>query len=69
MYFDYIRSYYRVPAKRGGRIRFRGEPGTITGTTDGGRLIVRPDVRKYKSTRWILHPTWQVEYLEEGKGR
>lgn len=60
--FDYIRHYYHVPAKRMGRVKFRGELGTITGMS-GPHLIVRPDVRKYKGYRWILHPTWQVEYL------
>ncbi|UVS77348.1 hypothetical protein Actkin_01057 [Actinokineospora sp. UTMC 2448] len=28
---DYVRSHYQVPAKRGGRVVFGGQPGVITG--------------------------------------
>ena len=48
----------------GGRIRYEGQPGTITGTS-GPYLIVRPDDMRWlrsKLYRWILHPTWHVEY-------
>ena len=58
----YIRAYYRVPAMRMGRVRYEGQLGTITGSTVV-HLIVRPDERSYKGTRWIVHPTWHVEYL------
>jgi hypothetical protein len=68
MDFDYIREKYRVPAKRMGRIRYDGKLGTITGTAHGAHLLVRPDERKYKGYRWILHPTWKVEYLQKGEG-
>lgn len=63
----YIRAYYRVPARVGGRVRitaygsFNGKLGTITGT-NMGRLVVRPDERPYKSTRYRVHPR-EVEYL------
>jgi hypothetical protein len=60
--FDYIRWRYNVPAKRLGRVRYDGKLGTITGMS-GPHLIVRPDERKYKGYRWILHPTWKMEYL------
>lgn len=59
---QYIRDTYHVPAKIGGRVCYEGKPGTITGTS-GPHLIVRPDERKHKGYRWILHPTWHVEYL------
>lgn len=58
---DYVRRYYRVPAKRGGRIRWDGRPGTIVGFV-GQYLRVRLDARpKYVIT---LHPTYLIEYLE-----
>jgi hypothetical protein len=59
----YIRTHYGVPARRGGRIRYEGKLGTITGAdTD---LIVKPDERYYDSTRWYCHPTWHIEYLDK----
>lgn len=56
---DYIRLRYGVPAKRGGRIRYAKEEGTITGS-DGGYLLVKIDGEK-RSKRF--HPTWNIEYL------
>lgn len=58
----YIRRYYGVPAKIGGRVKYEGREGVITGTS-GPHLIMRPDDRKRKGERLILHPTWRVEYL------
>lgn len=64
---EYVRRYYGVPAKRGGRIRFlyNGErEGTIT-SFDGQYLRVRFD-GETRSER--LHPTWKVDYLDnDGK--
>jgi hypothetical protein len=57
---DYIRAAYGVPAKRGGRIQYRGQLGTITGA-DGGYLRIRLDGEK-RSKRF--HPTWLIEYLD-----
>jgi hypothetical protein len=57
MSMEYVRRYYGVPAKRGGRIRFRGMGGTITSADH--HLRARMD----DGSRVILHPTWQVEYL------
>jgi hypothetical protein len=61
----FIREKYRVPAKRGARIRFsppscRASEGTIVASA-GQYLRVRFD-----GTPWMiqtLHPTWCVEYL------
>ncbi len=39
---DYIRRFYGVPAKRGRRVRFKGVPGTITGSCNA-RLRIRLD--------------------------
>ena len=58
MSMAYIREFYKVPAKRGGRVLINGWAGTITGS-DGQYIKVRFDgsciVR-----RW--HPTWRVTY-------
>lgn len=56
---EYIRLKYRVPAKRGARIKYSGIPGKITGS-DGGYLLIKLDGEK-KSKRF--HPTWNIEYL------
>lgn len=63
MSMQYVRDYYRVPAKRGGRIRYTGdrEPrlGTIT-SARGGSLRIRLDGEKHAAP---YHPTWELEYL------
>lgn len=57
---EHIRKMYGVPAKRGGRIRFqRLCIGTIVAARYG-RLRVRFDGQKRSC---ILHPVWEVEYL------
>lgn len=61
----YVRDYYRVPAKKGGRIRFSwsGWHGTPEGTImsfPGQYLRVRMD----DGSVFLLHPTWMVEYLD-----
>jgi len=66
MSMDYIRRYYGVPAKRGGRIAYTGSKncvvtGRITGS-DGQYLLIRLDGEK-KSFRY--HPTWELTYLTE----
>ena len=64
MSMQYIRDCYKVPAKRGGTIRFtntRGaaQDGVIVGS-DGQYLKVSFDgMRPVK-----LHPAWNVEYLD-----
>lgn len=54
---EYVRRWYGVPARRGGRVRFDGALGTILSADH--RLRVRLDTGE----RVILHPTWRVEYL------
>jgi len=60
---DYIRSQYKVPAKRGGRVRYTGgaEPkeGAIT-SVNGAHLNIRMDG---ETTTGKYHPTWEIEYL------
>ena len=60
---DYIRSYYGVPAKRGGRVVYEGSGterfGTITGSY-GAHLRIRLDGEAHSS---VYHPTWRMRYL------
>lgn len=55
----YVRSYYKVPAKRGGRVIADGKPGVITGFSDQ-YIRVRLDGERV-SRNW--HPTWRMEYV------
>lgn len=70
MSLEYIRKTYKVPAHRGGRIAFtpmRGEPeqiGKITGSK-GSYLRVMFESSKFSK---LLHPTWEVRYLEDEDG-
>lgn len=60
-----IRKQYRVPAKRGMQILFRGRPCTITGAMTAEqylRVRVEGDPRTYP-----IHPTGEVEYPEVSK--
>jgi len=66
MNLAWIRKHYKVPAKRGMRVRYTGKTGTVQlGTITAARqgyLQVRLDgERKAKS----YHPTWEIEYLPE----
>ena len=59
---DYIRKYYKVPAKRGGRVIYTGgtkpQYGTILGAS-GAYLVIRLDGHRDPQT---FHPTWRIEY-------
>ena len=58
--FCYVRHVYGVPAKRGGRVLFRGKPGKIT--SGAGKYIrIRLDGEKRAG---LYHPTWALKYLE-----
>lgn len=62
MSMKYIRDHYKVPAKRGGMVRFThlGEYfGTIKSARDGHLRILLDDRKKTQS----FHPTWNIEYL------
>lgn len=60
----YVRSYYRVPAKRGGRIEYTGEKvprrGVITSARNG-RLYIRLEGEKFA---YPFHPLWELRYLD-----
>lgn len=64
MSFEYIRKYYGVPAKRGGRVEYTGngnsETGTICGSS-GAHLRIRLDG---KTRSFLFHPTWKLRYLD-----
>lgn len=63
MSMDYIRGYYKVPAKRGGRVEYFGgnalKRGTITGAR-GHRILIRLDGDDFPT---VFHPTWKIRYL------
>lgn len=63
MSMSYVRSHYGVPAKRGGRVVFDGQPGTIT-SSSAGRLRVRLDGHTRPS---VVHPTWRMTYLDSAE--
>jgi hypothetical protein len=58
--FEYVRRYYHVPAKRGGRVLFRGKPARIT-SGNGHYIRIRMDGERRSI---IVHPTWEMEYLD-----
>ena len=58
-----IREAYGVPAKRGGRIIFDGQPGRILAAGLNGAL--RLTVLLDNGTRRQVHPTWHMTYLDE----
>lgn len=65
MSMRYIRDTYQVPAKRGARIKFTGNPhrcpcfGTITGS-QGAYIRVRMDG---DTESYPYHPAWAMEYV------
>ncbi len=61
MSLAWIRSHYDVPARRGMRVLFRGQPGWITGA-GGGHLVLRMFAEPQRKVR--THPMWMVEYLD-----
>ena len=69
MSMDYIRNTYGVPAKRGMRVRYTDQAGTVwNGRITGARnqylrVLIDDRVEGYQG-RLLLHPTWQVEYLQ-----
>jgi hypothetical protein len=60
-----IREAYGVPARRGGRVRYRnfGHPveGTITGS-DRTQMWIYVRLDGHTKTQ-TFHPTWDLEYL------
>ncbi len=54
---EYIRKTYKVPAKRGGKIKYEGKDGVIVGSRLGYlRIKINGKIGSY-------HPTYNLEYL------
>lgn len=69
MSMEYIRTRYKVPAKRGTRVRYTGSlgfayDGTIVGSQNA-RLRIRFDGNPMGADIVTAHPTWKIKYLEE----
>lgn len=67
MSMDYIRRTYKVPAKRGAKVKYLASDGelieaTIVGSS-GQYLLARLGHNKHTSR---LHPTWALKYLPDG---
>lgn len=58
MSIEYIRTYYGVPAKRGGRVLFNGKPAVIIGTRNAYLQL-----KDEQGNLFIAHPTWEMIYL------
>lgn len=58
MSFEYVRSEYKVPAKRGMLVTVDGQAGVIT-SGKGGYIMVRFNGSKHPLP---CHPTWRVVY-------
>lgn len=67
MSMEYIRKYYGVPAKRGGKLRYSGGPGAPVSAeiigTKGAYLKCRIIEGMNSGLKTLLHPTWKIEYL------
>lgn len=63
MSLPYIRTTYRVPAKRGGRVEYTGHGAKALGTIRSARgpyLFIQLDGAKHATA---FHPTWELRYL------
>ncbi len=67
MSMEYIRKTYKVPAKRGGEIRYTGnKSGPVLMKIIGSKgqyLKCRIIDGFYGGIEILLHPTWEIEYL------
>ncbi len=65
--FEYVRTYYKVPAEMGRRVVVNGQPGIIV-EDRGHHIGVNFDSDKPGVVK-PCHPTWEVEYQGIGKVR
>ena len=67
MSIKHIRDYYDVPAKIGGALKFTDGDGIVWNctifSTVNSHLKVRVEGMPNKNGYWLLHPTWNIEYL------
>ncbi|WP_273794608.1 hypothetical protein [Brucella intermedia] len=64
MSIEYIKSYYRVPARVGGRVEYTGEKAARYGTITGAQnayLTINLDGDDHDAA---YHPTWELRYLD-----
>nr|WP_019365283.1 hypothetical protein [Pseudomonas luteola] len=65
MSMEFVRKWYGVPAKRGGRVLYTGdgkkEYGTIRSAEKGGHLRIQLDGLNHTMP---FHPTWELTYLD-----
>ncbi len=65
MSLKYISEFYGVPAKKGGRIIYTGRGAPLEGKIRGSRnASLRVEFDNDPTNIRLLHPTWNVEYLE-----
>ena len=67
MTMEQARQYYKVPAKRGGRVLYTGGESPRYGTirsAKGHYLRIQLDGDKHAG---YYHPTWEIEYLTDQK--
>ena len=57
--FDYVRERYKVPARVGALVLYKGRPGVIVGAR-GCYIRVRLDGETYVGN---YHPTWEMVYV------
>jgi len=62
---EYVRNYYKVPAKKGGRVVAYGKPGVITGG-QGQYVLIKLDTLKHANP---YHPTDGIVYEDSTDGR
>lgn len=58
---EYIRNCYHVPAFKGGKVKYKGQTGTIKGGKNAYLVLEFPD----KTMNGNYHPTWKIEYLDQ----
>lgn len=59
---EYIRDYYKVPAFKDAKVKYKGIEGTIKGGKGAYLKLEFAD----KSMNGVYHPTWEIEYIENG---
>lgn len=61
---DYVREYYRIPARKGRSVLWRGRPARILGF-DLAYLrieLLDADPLSGEEAETVVHPTWEVQY-------
>jgi hypothetical protein len=63
MEFEYIKNTYKVPAEIGREVLFQGKRKGVIAEDKGNYIGVNFDDKKPGHIE-LLHPTWEVQYLE-----